>query len=86
MSYKKNTEGGTTGTIGWTGVRSRKLGETAFMMRLGVVLGATPGTRRCGSSNRRGQPGAGVDPDPIALADGNLEFRWSCHATDVGNA
>ena len=31
-------------------------------------------------------PGAGVDPDPVALADWNLEFRWSGHATDVGDA
>ena len=31
------------------------------------------------------QPIAGADPDSIALADGEIEFRWSCYATNIGN-
>ena len=37
------------------------------------------------SPNHRGQPAAGADPDSITLANGDLEFRWSCDATNVGN-
>ena len=36
--------------------------------------------------DRRGQPAAGADPDSITLANGDLDFRWSCDVTDVGNS
>ena len=52
-------------------------------------LGGIPHAATCarggGPPDRRGQPAAGADPDSITLANGDLEFRWSCDATDVGN-
>ena len=38
-----------------------------------------------GPPDRRGQLAAGADPDSITLTNGDLEFRWSCDATHVGN-
>ena len=41
-------------------------------------------TGGCSSPDCRGQPDTGADPDPVALADWNLEFLWSRNAGDVG--
>ena len=67
-SYKKNTEGRHHR-------HNRMDWSTAQRVRC---------TRGCGPSNHRGQPAAGADPDSTTLANGDLEFRWSCDATDIG--
>ena len=51
---------------------------------LGGIPHAATCTRGCGPSNHRGQPAEGADPDSITLANGDLEFRWSCDVTDIG--
>ena len=85
-SYKKNTEGGTTGTIGWIGVRNRKPGGTAFMMQPGWSILRHPRVPEGAVHLIIGDSLVRVLTGSVALADRNLEFRWSGHATDVGDA
>ena len=44
-----------------------------------------PRVREGGPPDHRGQLVAGADPDPVPLANGDLELRWTCDATDVSN-
>ena len=50
---------------------------------LGGILYAATCAGGYGPPNHRGQPAAGADPDSVALADWDLDFRWSCNATDI---
>ena len=54
------------------------------MTRLGSNTIRSHVYQRVGPPNHRGQPAAGADPDSVALADWDLEFRWSCDAIDIG--
>ena len=49
-----------------------------------MILYIATKTGGCNSPDCRGQPDTGADPDPVALADWNLEFLWSRNAADVG--
>ena len=69
-SYKKNTEGRYH--------RHNRMG-------LGGILHAATCARRSGPPDHRGQLVAGADPDPVPLANGDLELRWSRDAADVSD-
>ena len=81
-SYKKNTEGiyHRHNRMDWsTAQRARR---DCFHDAAWVEHHTQP--RVPEGTVHRGQPAAGADPDSVALADWDLDFLWSCNATDIG--
>ena len=84
-SYKKNTDGRyhRHNRMDWNAAQRTRRVCFHDASRAEHYTTAT-NTGGCSSPDCRGQADTGADPDPVALADWNLEFLWSRNAADVG--
>ena len=85
-SYKKNTDGRyhRHNCMDWNAAQRAR--RDCFHDASWVEYYTQPRTNTggCSSPDYTGQPDTVADPDPVALADWSLEFRWSRNAADVG--